>query len=1052
MPKFDSRLMTGRSKLAIGAALAISTGLVWVGSAYGAPSRYMQSPTATLSGTVVDERDALVPAVKITLTNADTALQRKVATNGEGYFSSTLLPPGRYTVSAQLQGFTTAEVQNLKLNVGDQLAIRIQLKAGSISESIIVEGAPMVQTESAAIGTVIDRQFVENLPLNGRSFHALIELTPGTVLTKSTYAEQGQFSVNGQRNNANYFMIDGVSANIGIGGGLSLVGTAGGTVPAFTALGTTSNLVSVDALQEFRIQTSTYAAEFGRTPGAQVALVTRAGTNKFHGTLFNYFRNDAMDANDWFANSRGLKKPPLRQNDFGGVFGGPIFRNQTFFFFSYEGLRLRLPQVGISQVPSVSTRKSALPQMQPFLNAFPIPNGRDLAGGFAEFSASYSDPSNLDATSIRVDHTLGPRLTLFGRYNRAPSKSIFRDSGLSLNNFGINSYHIQTLTVGLTQAITPAVTNDVRVNYSRTSAGLSLLLNELGGAVPPPDSVVFPSFTSARDAFFQLSLPGSAYLLGKNADNLQRQINVVDGLSALVGTHQLKFGIDYRRLAPILDTNAYSQIVGFFDINQAKTATAGFAFISAGIGRLFPVFTNFSTYVQDTWRATRRLTLIYGLRWELNPPPKEKNGNEPFTVIGLDNPATMTLAPKGTPLWKTSYNNFAPRLGVAYQLFQAKGLETVVRGGIGIFNDLGTGPAGRAIGTSPFTASKTLLDVPFPLTSEQAASPAFSSGPPYANIFVLDPNLKLPRTYQWNVSIEQSLGSDQAISLSYVAAVGRDLLRMEVLRLANLPNPNFTRVVVERNAATSDYHALQLKFQRRFSHGLQSLASYTWSHSIDSASTESGFNVPAAKITPNLNRGSSDFDVRHSFSGALTYDLPLPDSKAAITAFFSDWSVDAMFRARSATPVDVIMSRQLFGIPQVNRPDLVPGIPLYVNDPSVAGGKRINRAAFSAAPLGQQGNLGRNSLRGFSASQLDLALRRKFNLRERFNLQFRADFFNVFNHPNFADPNRFFDQVSFFGQSLQTLGQSLTEQGGGLSPLYQIGGPRSIQLALRLQF
>lgn len=1052
MATFDLGLKTERSMIAIGAALAIVVGLAWSVDAFGAPLRYMQSPTATLSGTVVDENDALIPNVNIAVTNADTALQRKVVANAEGYFSVTLLPPGRYAVSALRQGFTTAEVQNLKLNVGDQLAIRIRLKAGSISESIIIEGAPAIQTESAAVGTVVDRRFVENLPLNGRSFHALIELTPGTVLTKSTYAEQGQFSVNGQRNNANYFMIDGVSANIGVGGGLSLVGTAGGTVPAFTALGTTSNLVSVDALQEFRIQTSTYAAEFGRTPGAQVSLVTRAGTNQFHGTLFNYFRNDAMDANDWFANSRGLKKPPLRQNDFGGVFGGPIIMNRTFFFFSYEGLRLRLPQVGISQVPSVSTRKSALPQMQPFLNAFPVPNGRDLAGGFSEFSASYSDPSNLDATSIRIDHIIGHGLTLFGRYNHAPSKNISRDPELSLNNLGIASENTQTLTIGLTQSLSPAITNDVRVNYSRTSAGGSFFLNALGGAVPLPDSVIFPSFTSAKDAFFQLGLPGSAYLVGKNADNLQRQINVVDGLSALVGAHQLKIGIDYRRLYPISDTSAYGQIVGFFDLDQAKTGTAGFAFISAGIGRLFPVFTNFSAYMQDTWRATRQLTLIYGLRWELNPPPKEKNGNEPFTVIGLDDPATMTLAPKGEPLWKTSYNNFAPRLGVAYQLSQAKGLETVVRCGIGIFYDLGTGAAGRAIGTSPFAAFKTLVDVPFPLTSEQAAPPAFNSGPPYANIFVFDPNLKLPRTYQWNVSIEQSLGSDQAISISYVAAVGRDLLRMEVLRLANLANPNFTRVVVERNAATSDYHALQLKFQRRFSHGLQSLASYTWSHSIDSASTESGFNLPAAKIDPNLNRGSSDFDVRHSFSGALTYDIPPPDLKAPINSFFSDWSVDALFRARSATPVDVIMSRQLFGIPQVNRPDLVPGIPLYVNDPSVAGGKRFNRAAFSAAPLGQQGNLGRNSLRGFAASQLDLALRRKFNLRERLNLQFRTDFFNIFNHPNFADPNRFFDNVNFFGQSLQTLGQSLTDGAGGLSPLYQIGGPRSIQLALKLQF
>jgi hypothetical protein len=1051
MAKFPYGFMTNRLLLKFGITLSIIVGLAWNADTISAVALNIQSATATLNGAVVDEHDARVADVSIRVTNADTALQRQAITSRDGYFSIGLLPPGTYSVSAQHQGFTTAEVRNLKLNVGDQLAIKIQLRVGSISESMIIEGASMLQSESAAVGAVVDRQFVENLPLNGRSFHALIELTPGTVLTKSTYAEQGQFSVNGQRNNANYFMIDGVSANVGVGGGISLVQTAGGTVPAFTALGTTSNLVSVDALQEFRIQTSTYAPEFGRTPGAQVSLVTRAGTNQFHGTLFNYFRNDALDANDWFANSRGLKKPPLRQNDFGGVFGGPIIKNRTFFFFSYEGLRLRLPQVGISQVPSVSARKNAVPRMQPFLNAFPVPNGRDLAGNFSEFNASYSDPSNLDATSIRVDQTLGHGLTLFGRYNHAPSNSIFRDSGASLSNFGINDYQIQTLTVGLTQAISSAVTNGVRVNYSSTRAGLSFFLNQLGGAVAPPDSLVFPSFTSAKDAFFSFSLPGGAYLLGKNADNQQRQINVVEGLSALVGVHQLKFGIDYRRLAPILNASAYSQQVGFSDLGQAETGTAMFAFIDAGLGRLFPVFTNLSAYAQDTWKATRRLTLIYGLRWELNPPPKEKNANDPYTVIGLDDPATMTLALKGTRLWKTSYNNFAPRFGVAYALSRSKGLETVVRGGIGVFYDLGSGPAGRAIGSYPFIASKTLSDVAFPLTSEHAAPPAFTSGPPFANIFVFDPNLKLPRTYQFNFSIEQSLGSDQTISVSYVGAVGRDLLRMEVLRLANLPNPNFTRVVVGRNASTSDYHALQLKFQRRLSSGLQALGSYTLSHSIDSASTESAFNVPATKSDPNLNRGPSDFDVRHSFSGALTYDIPTRDLKMPIGLFLRDWSVDAILRARSATPVNVILSRPLVGIPQISRPDLVPGVPLYVHDPAVAGHRRFNRAAFSVPALNQQGNLGRNSLRGFSVSQMDLALRRKFNLAERVNLQFRGDFFNVFNHPNFADPNRSFNDINFFGQSLQTLGQSLND-GAGLSPLYQIGGPRSIQLALKLQF
>ncbi|HXG95123.1 MAG TPA: TonB-dependent receptor [Blastocatellia bacterium] len=1012
-----------------------------------------QSPTATLNGTVVDDNGALVPDVNILLVNSDTTFERQAFTNREGYFSITLLPPGRYVLKARRDGFATAEIKEIKLSVGDQVAVSVKLKVGSISESIIIEGSSVIQTESAAVGTLVDRRFVENLPLNGRSFHALLELTPGVVLTKSSYAEQGQFSVNGQRDNDNYFMVDGVSANIGIAGGLSLGQTAGGTVPAFSALGTTSNLVSVDALEEFRIQTSTYAPEFGRSPGAQVSLLTRSGTNRFHATLFNYFRNEALDANDWFANSRGLDKPAHRQKDFGGVVGGPIIKDKTFFFFSYEGLRLRLPQVGITQVPSASTRQSALPQMQPFLNAFPKSNSRELQGGLAEFSASYSDPSSLDATSIRIDQTIASSITIFGRYNDAPSETVFRDPDLSLNNLGLNPFKTQTLTLGLTQAITSTISNDFRFNYSRARAGTRFALDQFGGAIPPPDAVVFPSFTDSRKAFFQFAMPGAAYLVGKNADNLQRQVNVVDGLSVLAGVHQLKFGIDYRRLSPVSDISEYSMTVVFFDLSEVIAGISPFVDIGATNGRAFPLFTNLSAYAQDAWKASRRLTLTYGSRWDYNPPPREKNGNDPLTVVGLDNPATMTLAPKGTPLWRASYKNFAPRLGIAYQLSQAKGFETVLRGGIGLFYGLGTGLAGRAVsaGHFSFSAGKSLSGVRFPLTTEEAAPPAFSLSPPYPNIFVLDSNLKLPKTYEWNISIEQSLNSHQSVSISYVGALGRDLLRFEVLAGPNLPNPNFRRLVVGRNAATSDYHALQTKYHRRLSRSLQALAAYTWSHSIDSASTETAFNLPAAKINPNLNRGASDFDVRHSFSGALTYDIPAPVFGSLVNSLLRDWSIDAMFRARSATPLNVIISRPLFNVPTISRPDRVPGAPLYINDRAVAGGRRINRAAFSVPPLNQQGNLGRNSLRGFSASQLDMSLRRKLNLMERLSLQLRADFFNVLNHPNFADPNGSFSNINFFGQSLQMLGQSLAD-GAGLNPLYQIGGPRSIQLALKLQF
>jgi len=963
-----------------------------------------------------------------------------------GYFVIPLLPPDRYTVTAQHQGFATVEIKDVVLNVNDQRSLRIELKVGQLSESITVEGPQLVKTESAAVSALIDRQFVENLPLNGRSFSTLIELTPGVVLTKADYANQGQFSVNGQRANANYFLIDGVGANIGIAGGLLLNQTGGGTVPAFSALGGTNNLVSIDALQEFSIQTSTYAPEFGRTPGAQVSVATRSGTNDFHGLLFEYFRNEALDATNWFVNKLGLKKPPLRQSDFGGVVGGPIIKNRTFSFFSYEGLRLREPQVAIGSVPSTSTRQITTPNLRPFLDAFPVANGRDLGNGFAEFAASYADPSNVDATSIRVDHIVKDKMTLFGRYNHAPSEITERRQANSAKTL----FRTQTLTIGVTQLLTARVSNDFRANYSLARAGQYFSLDDFGGAVPPPESILFPPFASPQDSQFAFNFVNALYAVGKNADNYQRQINLVDSLSLVMGQHQLRFGVDYRRLFPITKGAKYSQFPNFFDLNSGITGHASVVLVGSSNGSLFPLFQNFSAYGQDTWRATCRLTLTYGLRWEINTPPTERNGNDALTVTGLDNPATIMLAPRGTPLWKTTYDNFAPRVGVAYLLSQGRGRETVVRGGLGVFYDAGTGMAGNAINTQANSAGKTLTGVPFPLDPAQAAPPTSSFNPPFTLFFVSDPHLELPRTYQWNVAVEQALGVHQTFSASYVAALGRRLLRQEMVVNAN---PSFGTVRVTRNAATSDYHALQLQFMRRLSHGLQTLGSYTWSHSIDISSSDFAFTLPVTRADPRIDRGSSDFDVRHSFTAALTYELPIRIENNFARAMLQDWSADAIFRARTATPVNSVFFNRLFGVFAVKRPNLVPGVPIYLDDPAAAGGRRINRSAFVAPPINQQGALGRNSLRGFPVSQLDFSLRRQFKFTERYRLQFRADFFNLFNHPNFGNPPTLLDFPPF-GESIQMLGQSLGSGGieAGFSPLYQIGGPRSIQLALKLQF
>src|SRR5262249_32040646 len=304
---------------------------------------------------------------------------------------------------------------------------------------------------------------------NGRSFQTLIMLAPGVVPVPTALIDQGQFSVNGQRSDANYFSVDGVSANFGVTGFLALNHTASGALPALSASGGTNSLVSVEAMQEFRIQTSSFAPEFGRTPGGQISVVTRSGSNAFHGTLFEYFRNGVLDARDWFVNFNNLMKPEEQQNDFGGVFSGPVFKERTFFFFSYEGLRLRQPFTQQSVVPDPLARQEAPGAVRPFLNAYPVANGASAGPGFAQFNASYSNPSSLDAYSIRLDHVLSTKLNLFGRYNYSPSSLDQRAAPFTLAALStIDSVEstVHTFTVGLTQLITSAISNELRVNYS----------------------------------------------------------------------------------------------------------------------------------------------------------------------------------------------------------------------------------------------------------------------------------------------------------------------------------------------------------------------------------------------------------------------------------------------------------------------------------------------------------------------------------------------------------------------------------------------------------
>ena len=1008
---------------------------------------FAQSDVASLRGSVLDQTGAVVPDAAVRLIDVDRGSATAAATDGTGRYTFASVRPGRYRIDVDKSGFRPVRIAGVTLNVLDKLEQNVTLEIGPVVDSVRVDAAAShVNTTDGSVSAVVDRQVIDNLPLNGRSVQTLIMLTPGVVVSATAFDDQGQFSVNGQRADANYFTVDGVSANFGVTGFFPLVQAGGGALPALSVSGGTNSLVSVDAIQEFRVQTSTFAPEFGRTPGGQIAVVTRSGTNTIHGTAFEYFRSGTLDANDWFANANHIEKPDERQNDFGGVGGGPLIRDRMFFFASYEGLRLRQPATRQSVVPDLAARQQAPAGVRPFLDAYPVPNGAAAGPGLAVFNGSFSNPSSLDATSVKLDYAVGPAFHLFGRYSDSPSDltqrpaPVFTTAALSSLE-SINS-SIRTLTFGATNVIGRAMTNDVRLNYSRHRLATAFAVDTFGGATPPADSLLVPAgFSSSNSAFLFLISGVGEYGVGNAGIDQQRQFNLVDTLALLAGEHQFKFGVDYRWLAPSSVPFTYRQFAQFSGVTTAPggalSGTAAFAQPAAYQPDELRSH-NTSLFGQDTWKVSPALSVTYGVRWDINPPLTGKDAaDDPFTVLGIDDPATMALAPRGTPLYQTTYGNVAPRVGLAYRYRAA-----VFRAGFGTFYDLGTGSLGGTSAYFPYSAAKTLVRVPFPLSAENAAAPQITANPPVDTILVADPELELPRTYEWNAAFEQQLGGSSALSLTYVGAAGRNLLR--VTNLFN-PNPQFQVVSLTSNTSTSDYSSLQARLERRLSRGLQAFASYTWSHSTDNASTDAVgtyLNTPISMGDPSIDRADSDFDVRHALAAGFTCVVP------------RGWSFDGFVFARSAPPVDVVGATMVAaGTILRYRPNVNPGVPLELFGSQYPGGKIFNPAAFTPAPAGQQGDLGRNELRGFSAFQLDLAVERRFQSTQKIDLRVRAEFFNIFNRPNFGPP---VNDVSsaLFGRSTQMLANSLGSGGanGGFNPLYQVGGARSVQLGLKLGF
>jgi hypothetical protein len=622
------------------------------------------------------------------------------------------------------------------------------------------------------------------------------------------------------------------------------------------------------------------------------------------------------------------------------------------------------------------------------------------------------------------------------------------------NNLGTPTIHetvaytLRSYTAGLSVAFSSRLTNESRFNYTSNEVTDNTVVDAFGGSTPVNLAQV-AGLAARSDPDVSLFFAGNNNVELSQAlqPGSQRQWNLLDTVSVSLGRHQFKFGVDYRRLTPVA-ANATPQVgYDYYNASEVIANTPGFTYVDPWAPG-HPLYLNFSAFAQDQWRVSERLSLALGLRWEVNPAPGVTQGSKPYTLQGTG-PDNWILAPQGTQLWRTTWYNFAPRLGAAYILHDAPGRETVLRAGGGVFFD--TGQQGGSTGFQG--PGFTLFVTPGPASFGGSVAVPPIVNPPVSSTggTGFAAHLQLPYTLQWNASIEQGLSKSQAVTVSYVGSHASRLLRSQFFFPSN--NPNGTYFQFFTNGLSSDYDSLQIQFRRRLSRGLTALASYTWSHCLDYGSEN---------LSIGYQRGNCDFDVRHNLSTALSYDLPNPSQKEFARALLSHWGVDNRFTVRTAFPVTLQGNYLLLANGQEYNQGLnfVPGQPVYIYGSQCAAvyaadfgatlpcpeGRAINPNAFVNASSGL-GDAPRNFARGFGAWEMDLAVRREFPVFERLKLQFRAEAFNLFNHPNFGSVNSYFGQATF-GQATGTLASSL----GILSPLYQMGGPRSMQFALKLIF
>lgn len=969
-----------------------------------------QLDNASLLGTVVDASGAVVPGATVTIQNQGTAATVTLITDGNGNFVAPVLPIGMYRVTVSLKGFKTYLRDSIQLRQADRTKLEIALEAGDISEKITVTGeVGLVETASTTLGGVIGQQQVNELPLNGRSLASLIGLAPGVQMLGTTQ----QRSMNGVSQTR---LFESGSRLLVDGGDSGQVDSD--IIDSAYASAARVTRASVDSIAEIRVQESAFSAEYGQAMGGVVNFITKSGTNQFHGTVFEYFRNEKLDARNYF-NAPPALKPPFRLNQFGGTIGGPIIRDKLFFFANYEGVRQRLGLFQNVFVPTQAFRDTLPAAVRVEANFLPLPNGAvsPTEPRLARFTRGISNELTEDTGSGKVDYLLSANDRITARYNRNVSftKSWF---GVGDNQFRAVPSTLQLAKLTYTRTLTPSLLNEAgfALNRAEWYAG--------AGGTPElratPIVGTFAGMAAIGPTLFDLPVANTSF-------------NFLDTLSWIKGRHAVKAGVQIIRNR---DNKAISfqQIVAFQTLDQFA-ANKPFALQTIGQPRMGMRNTYNHFFVQDDIQATKKLTINAGVRYQFDTAPTESHGR-----IANFNPATGDIDPVGTPIFDSPKLNFAPRIGLAYTPFKSK--QTVIRAGYGIFHSALVAAAAQSVpGNIPGISQASLVILP----------PVAFPFPPLSLVPILPlsafpKDWKTSYTEHWNFNVQQGIGQSAVLQVSYLGNRGVHLSpNQELNRIINPATgarkyPKFATISNFFNGANSSYNALQTSFRKRLSHGLTFNVNYTWSHALDQGGVSNGPATTLVQDDANLNneRGSADYDVRHYLQFDYTYQLPAAPKIPKVIG--GGWQVNGLTVMRAGLPFNVVCGCDPLGIgASTGRPDLVAGVsprPDNIDFPN----NQLNLAAFKA-PVGRFGTLGRNVFTGPSAYNWDFSLFKNFKIRETQGVQFRAEMFNIFNTPQFSNPGSTTNAPATFGKSFTTI----PAVGG-------FGSNRQIQFALRYAF